>query len=262
MISTGERDFYEENGYLIVENVLSLDRLEVVRKKLEERMVVEGDQAGSEGSINPGVRRLCNLFSKGQIWEQLAVDPIVLEIARLTIGADIRWQAMNFHDPIPGVPIAHQSIHADRWFFPNCKGYMNVCWVIDDMTIENGATRIVPGSHKGPWPHDILNDDAIRAPVDGEIYTECSAGSLVFCHGDVWHGGRANTTSSTRRVIHLGFACPNTAPQYEIAQSLTPETRQRLGHNRTLIPGTLDAFGVSETWYSGRLSRVAKGAMF
>ena len=256
MISTAQKDFYLENGYLLVENVLSAEKLAKTGDALEKRYELEGSRAGSEGSINPGVRRLCNLFSKGLVWEELGVEPITIEVAKLTIGDDIRWQAMNFHDPIPGEPIAHQAIHADRWFFPNCTGYMNVCWVIDDMTVENGATRIVPGSHKGPWPQDVLNDEETRAVIEGEIYTECPAGSVVFCHGDVWHGGRANYSQSTRRAIHMGFSCPNTAPQYEISDTLTSEIRERLGDHCALIPDTLESFGLSESWYAGEVSRV------
>ena len=256
MISSAQKDFYLENGYLIVENILSSEKLAKTGDALEKRYELEGSRAGSEGSINPGVRRLCNLFSKGLVWEEMGVEPITIEVAKLTIGDDIRWQAMNFHDPIPGEPIAHQAIHADRWFFPNCTGYMNVCWAIDDMTVENGATRIVPGSHKGPWPQDVLNDEETLTVIEGEIYTECPAGSVVFCHGDVWHGGRANYSQSTRRAIHMGFSCPNTAPQYEISDTLTSEIRERLGDHCALIPDTLESFGLSESWYAGEVSRV------
>ena len=110
--------------------------------------------------------------------EELATEPIALEVARLTIGDEIRWQAMNFHDPIPGDPVAHQAIHADRSFFPNCKGYITIAWAIDDMIEENGATRVVPGSHKGPWPKEVLDDP--RAIVEGEVYAVCPAGSAGF----------------------------------------------------------------------------------
>ena len=108
MISSAQKDFYLENGYLLVENVLSAEKLAKTGDALEKRYELEGSRAGSEGSINPGVRRLCNLFSKGLVWEELGVEPITIEVAKLTIGDDIRWQAMNFHDPIPGEPIARR----------------------------------------------------------------------------------------------------------------------------------------------------------
>ena len=252
VLSNEQREFYFENGYLIIEGLLSGEKLARAGVALEERYVLEGDQAGSEaraGYSPGGVRRLANLFSKGQIWEEIAIEPVALEVARLTIGNEVRWNGMNFHDPIPGESTAHQAVHADRSIFPNCMGYMNVCWAIDDMTIENGATRLVPGSHKGPWPRDVLNEEEARDVIDGEIYTECPAGTAVFIHGDVWHGGRANYSQSTRRTLHLAFACPNAAPQCEIAGTLTSEIRARLGTHCALIPGTLESFGLSENWF-------------
>ena len=261
MISRAQTDFWEANGYLIVEGVLSPERLDALRDALEARLKLEGDAAGSEGSANPGVRRLCNLFSKGPEMEGLATEPIALEMARLTIGHEVRWQAMNFHDPLPGDTQAHQFIHADRSFFPNCQGYMNVVWAIDAMTMENGATRLVPGSHKKPWPLDTA---AGEAAIDGEIFVECSAGTAVFVHGDTWHGGRVNHTAAPRRVIHLGYSCPNTAPQYGIAEAITAETRRRLGEHCRLIPGTLAAFGLTDDPTRGkpirRIIRESAGA--
>lgn len=233
-------EFFQEHGYLVVTAVLSPSRLRELRQTLEQCYELEGDQAGSEGSDIPGVRRLCNLIGKGQALEQLAVEPIALDLARRAIGDDMRWQAMNFHDPIPGDPRPHQPLHADRAFFPHCTAYFNVVWAIDEMTAENGATRLVPGSHKKPHPRDALEDP--RAPADGEILATCPAGTAIFLHGDLWHGARANRSPSTRRVIHMGYCCPNTAPQYEIADSLTPEIRQRLGVHCALIPAPLTSF--------------------
>ncbi|NKB69087.1 MAG: hypothetical protein GKR89_18620 [Candidatus Latescibacteria bacterium] len=239
-ITAQQWDFFQEHGYLIVENVLSAQRLEIVRKTLEKRYTMEGAQAGSEGSDIQGVRRLCNLFGKGQPLEELAIEPIVLEMARRAIGDDMRWQAMNFHDPVPGDPRPHQAMHADRSFFANCTAYFNVVWAIDAMTEQNGATRLVPGSHRRPFPGDVVADP--KETVEGEIYAVCPAGSAIFLHGDTWHGGRANYSTSTRRALHLGFSCPNTKPQYEVAGNLTADIRQRLGKHCALIPASLDTF--------------------
>lgn len=249
MITDAQRRFWVDNGYLIVEGVLDAERVEELRQALEARHAFEGARAGSEGSDNPGVRRLCNLFSKGRPFERLGIEPIALEMARLAIGDDFRWQAMNFHDPLPHDPRCHQSIHADRSFFPGCTGYLNVVWVLDPMTVANGATRIVPGSHRRPWPLDLPDG---KAKVEGEICTECGAGAAVFIHGDCWHGGRANGTDAPRRVIHMGFACPATPPQYEIAGAISAGTRARLGDLAWLVPETLDRYGYSDDPTRGR----------
>ncbi len=244
MISVQQWDFFQEHGYLIVENVISVQRLAALREALEKRYDLEGEKAGTEGSTPPGVRRLCNLIGKGRAFEELAIEPIALEMARLVIGEDMRWQAMNFHDPMPGDPRPIQAIHADRSFFKNCTAYLNVVWALDDMTEENGATRLVPGSHKKPWPRDILDD--LKEAVAGEIYATCTAGTGIFCHGDIWHGARANLSKSPRRVIHMGYSCTNTAPQYEIAGSLTQAIRERLGAHCALIPDPLTSFDLEK----------------
>ena len=143
-------------------------------------------------------------------------------LARLTIGTTAKWQAMNGHDPLPGRLEARQPIHADRMFFSGCDGYMNCIWALDDFTAERGATRVISGSHRRPWPTAL---PAPLLPVDGEEQVECRAGSLIVTHGDLWHGGCANLATqpaSTRRAIHLGFACEGTRPQYDIAASFEP----------------------------------------
>lgn len=240
LISTQQWKSFEDQGYLIVENVLSAQRLDALKEVLEKRYILEGDKAGSEGSAPQGVRRLCNLIGKDRVLEELAIEPIALEMAKRAIGNDMRWQAMNFHDPIPGDPRPRQAIHSDRSFFKNCTAYFNVVWALDEMTRQNGATRLVPQSHNKPWPRDVLTDP--KETVPGEIYAVCPAGTAIFLHGDVWHGGRANYSTSPRRAIHLGYSCPNTRPQYEIAGSMTPEIRQRLDVHCALIPDPLTSF--------------------
>ena len=82
----------------------------------------------------------------------------------------------------------------------------------------------------------------------------CGQGSAVFCHGDLWHGACDNHSSGTRRVIHLGFACPSTRPQYEIAGALPDATRALYPRtsqlapfqNRWRVPANYKSEGITE----------------
>ena len=71
-------------------------------------------------------------------------------------------------------------MHADRMFFPNCVGYMNCIWCLDEFSAECGATRLVSGSHRRPWPtaSELLTDPL--QPVEGQEQVECPAGSLII----------------------------------------------------------------------------------
>lgn len=227
LIRSEDRAFFLEHGYLILERLIGPARLERAREALEARYALEGERGGWEQpGTHPNVRRLCNLFAKGDVFVDLAVEPVLLAFAELVIGREFRWQAMNAHDPRPGIR-TRQALHADRQFFAGCQGYLNVIWALDDLTAENGATRLVPGSHRRPWPRAVLDNPL--APVEGEIQALAPAGSAILVHGDTWHGACDNNSAGTRRVLHLGYACPNTAPQYEISATLPESVRQRLG---------------------------------
>ena len=185
-----QREYFERNGYVIVEGHLSPARLAALRTAVEELYAAEGARAGWEQpAVAPFVRRLCNLFSKGNLFVELATDPLVLQYAELVIGRPVRWHAMNAHDPLSGYRHPYQAIHADRQHWPQMPAYFNVLWPLDDSTAENGATRLVPGSHRLPFPAAVLEDP--RAPVDGEVLAICPAGSAIMVHGDTWHGARA-----------------------------------------------------------------------
>ena len=103
-------------------------------------------------------------------------------------------------------------------------------WALTDFTHENGATRIVPGSHR--WEKD-------RQPPDGEIVSaEMRAGSVLLYNGTVLHGGGENTTIHERVGVLLHYtlnwlrqeenqylSCPP-----EIAKGLDPELRALMGY--------------------------------
>jgi ectoine hydroxylase-related dioxygenase (phytanoyl-CoA dioxygenase family) len=73
-----------------------------------------------------------------------------------------------------------------------------VLYALCDFTAENGATRVVPGSHL--WP-------ANRKPQPDEVIAaEMPAGSAIYYLGKTLHGGGANTTDTMRRALFLGFS--------------------------------------------------------
>jgi|EP01047_Picozoa_sp_COSAG01_P027774 ectoine hydroxylase-related dioxygenase (phytanoyl-CoA dioxygenase family) len=242
-LSAAQRARFSAAGFCIVPAFLSPPLLARVREALERRVAYEGSSSGWEGGHSGVARRLCNLMSKGDVFADLATDPLMLEAAHLSVGAGRRviWNAMNFHDPVPG-EVARQPLHADRAFFPCCRGYCNAIIACDAFTVQNGATRLVPGSHHRPWPNEqpgnrLGLDDGSQlwqplpeplGPAEGEIFAECAAGSVVLCHGDLWHGCCDNHSAGTRRSIHVGFACDRTRPQYEIAATIPDATRDRL----------------------------------
>ena len=111
-----------------------------------------------------------------------------------------------------------QSLHRDMPYVENTPLSVNVVWMLDDFTVENGATRVVPGSHKrreGPEPNRVYED---------EITAIAPAGTLLLFDTHTWHGGGANHTDRLRRGFHVHYCRSWVKPQRDHPRSIDEET--------------------------------------
>lgn len=100
-------------------------------------------------------------------------------------------------------------------------------------TIENGATRMVPGSHL--WGDDIGPDPASPSVA----YAEMDVGEAAFMLASTYHGGSTNFSTDQNRLIYLMFMCKGTIRQEfatlveyppEVAKGFSKLCQQRLGY--------------------------------
>jgi ectoine hydroxylase-related dioxygenase (phytanoyl-CoA dioxygenase family) len=100
----------------------------------------------------------------------------------------------------------------------------NTVWMLDDFKEENGALRVVPGSHR--WhklPQTEITD--LKATHPSEQLVTGAAGTLVVMNAHCWHGGTANRTGRHRRALH-GFYCRFDKPQQQYQKALIPQEVQ------------------------------------
>lgn len=222
------RERLDSSGFAVIQDVLDAETLATVRNRVEELYESEGENAGSEFRMEPGTRRLANLVDKGKIFERLIATPKVLEQVAYVLGKDFKLSSFNARSANAFASEA-QPLHCDAAALPDEKGFWvcNTIWLLDDFTPENGATRVVPGSHK--WcklPASVLADPAASHPQ--EILVLGRAGSVVVMNTHAWHGGTANRTAHPRRALHA-FYCRNDKPQQQYQKRLLrPETQARL----------------------------------
>ena len=223
-----EKQHLNDEGYLLLENFMSKELLEAVRHRIEEIFAEEGERAGAEFKQEPQSRRLANLVNKGEIFQQIIVIPRVLEYVSHVLGPRFKLSSLNARSANPYSDWV-QPLHCDAGAVPDEKGYWvcNVIWLLDDFTTENGAIRMVPGSHQwGILPQDVLPDP--QAPHADEVLLTGRAGSAVIMNVHMWHGATANRTGSARRALH-SFYCRWDKPQQQYQKKLvSPEVQRRL----------------------------------
>ena len=124
--------------------------------------------------------------------------------------------------------MGHQAMHADYWGSLE-DGYVacNSGWMLDDFKVENGATRVVPGSHLfGKRPEDVMEDPKALHP--DEVRVTGPAGTLVVFNGYLWHGGTLNDTEVPRRGVFQVYSRRDVERQNDQAAALDAKLAERL----------------------------------
>jgi ectoine hydroxylase-related dioxygenase (phytanoyl-CoA dioxygenase family) len=227
-MTAAERAQLDEQGYVTLERFVSENLLNELRERVEQLWSEEGCRAGSEFKQEEQTRRLANLVNKGEIFQRMIYMPDILEYVAHVLGSRFKLSSLNARSANPHSD-AVQPLHCDMGAIPDEHGnwVCNTVWMLDDFTTDNGAIRMVPGSHR--WrklPQDVLEDP--KAPHPDEVLLTGPAGTVVVMNAHMWHGGTANRTPAPRRALHA-FYCRWDKPQQQYQKQLvSPEVQARL----------------------------------
>jgi ectoine hydroxylase-related dioxygenase (phytanoyl-CoA dioxygenase family) len=209
----------DESGYVLLPNLMDAGLLARLRERVEQLFLAEGESAGAEFKTEPGARRLANLVNKGAVFRQIAVHPGVLPLVTHVLGGSVKLSSLNARsaNPCGDKP---QPLHCDMGALPDERGawVCNTVWLLDDFTEQNGALRVVPGSHRrNRLPQDELDDLAADHPQQRMVTG--AAGSVIVMNAHLWHGGTANWTRNPRTAVHA-FYCRRDKPQQQYQKQL------------------------------------------
>ena len=201
-----------EQGFAVVPDVFSPGEVDRMRTAIEEVFTREEGALAGHG---PHVRFSINLTNKHAIFRDMVQHPVLMELMAGLLGDDFILASLHTRSTYPGAPA--QGLHRDwlldrRIPFPT---HVNSMWMLDDFTAENGATRVVPGSHL--WDEE---------PETGRAYPEVQAsgkaGSVAVFDSRLYHAGGANRSTGRRRGL-TGFFCRAWAkPQEDHTRSIDP----------------------------------------
>jgi ectoine hydroxylase-related dioxygenase (phytanoyl-CoA dioxygenase family) len=224
-IDADVKERLDRDGYAPLAGVLSDEQVTRMRARLAELMAAEGDRAGIEVHQEAGTDRLADLVNKDPVFEVCFTDPRVLACIAHVLG-EFKLSSLNSRAALPGQ--GRQALHAEGG--PVGPGPYRVCnsiWLLDDFTMDNGATRVVPGSHRLTVSvREVMADPAAAHP--DEVKLTGPAGTVVVFNSHLWHGGTLNRTSRQRRAVHSYFTRRGNSQQLDQQKYVRPETLARL----------------------------------
>lgn len=237
LVDAETRRRLDEDGFAPLPGILSDDQLVAIRARLAELSEQEGESAGLEVHQEVGTDRLSDLVNKDPMFDVCFTHPAVLAAVQHVLG-EFKLSSLNSRAALPGK--GHQGLHAD-WGEPVTPSEYQVCnsiWLLDDFTAENGATRVVPGSHRsGQRPADAMADPQATHPDEAQLVAP--AGTVVIFNSHVWHGGTLNRSSAPRRAMHSYFTRRHNPQQLDQVKYLRPETQARLSDAAQYVLGVL-----------------------
>jgi ectoine hydroxylase-related dioxygenase (phytanoyl-CoA dioxygenase family) len=213
-----------------VEGLLPRDELAAARASLAD--VLAATPEGRNDFEGFKTQRVYALFAKTRAFDGPATHPLLLGVLDRVLG-HYQLSAPTGIQIGPGEKA--QFLHRDDQIYPLPPDYrdvvLNTMWALDDFTEANGATRLVPGSHR--WT------DRQPGPDDEVVQAVMPAGTVLFYVGKIWHGGGANTTDRPRLGVILEYAAAWLRAQEnhilavprDVAAELPERLQELLGYN-------------------------------
>lgn len=233
-LTQAEKEQLNRDGYLPLPGILTPKQVAAFNDRLAELLAKEGTEAGKEVHQEAGTNRLSDLVNKDPMFTVCFTHPKVLAAISHVLKGDLKLSSLNARAALPGQGLQH--LHAD-WGRAVKPGDFSVCnsiWLLDDFTEDNGATRVVPGSHNsGKTPRDEMDDPG--APHPDEKMVLAPAGTVVVFNSHTWHGGTLNRTDKPRRAMHSYFTRRDLPQQLDQKKYIRPETRARLSEAAQVI---------------------------
>lgn len=265
-LSEAQRRALDDHGYFVLHGVLNPAQCAAMAEAVDRIARAEGERAGREVSQESGTVRISDIFNKTDAFDDVLLIKPLLAASQYLLG-DFKLHGANVREPRQGS--GQQPLHADTVKLPD-GGWclVNSLILFDEMTLTNGPTRIVPGSHK--WaPLNVPGENALDyaakrsegphqwateggadvaaasaespmmgdtshfpedpfAPFPGEVLVTVPAGSVVVCNAHMWHGGTRKQDGTRRRQLHLSYIRRDMPQQLVQRDYLTPALAGRL----------------------------------
>ncbi len=259
MITDRDKYFFDLNGFLLLKGALSADEVSDLNATVDSILplqpdewcgYVHGHSYGDEEGLN-----LQQIYEGGEPFEKLIDHPSWIEKVKYFVGGE---GTFDYHTgPLfidenfvsvrgPGQAIGlhsggHEGTKRTQYRYYNGRfqcGQINILIALTDIGEGDGATMVVPGSHKAHFPHPdfdkhkMFSEEPSVDNVEGAIEIHMDAGDAILFVDAISHGSAKRTNEGNRRiaVYRYGPSWGNFRGGYtvspELLERLTPDRRQ------------------------------------
>ncbi|MBB4642989.1 MULTISPECIES: phytanoyl-CoA dioxygenase family protein [Sphingomonadales] len=263
----------DQFGYAILADVVTSSGLEVLRKRLIEQAHAErlaGIALLNDENDKPLPKETIQtvdpvliprqivmmLYNKGEPFREIAHDPNLLACVRHVLGGR-EFNLSGLAAQITNLGRTAQKLHTDQDqlpFDPSKVYVANILVMVSDFTEANGATIVVPGSHRWPrppWsrspntaPDYPFRNGGMPAIAMDSVAVEGKAGSALILDGRLWHGAGAHVAPGVpRHAISCSYILPFLRQYENLPANVMPEIFKALSDEERCLLGYAGARG-------------------
>jgi len=263
LLTDEQRQYYEDNGYLVIRNLVPKNELEIYRQRFID--LAEGRihppatitmmrdisvvKAGNPKALGESAITKIQSFQDEEVLFKYCETPIILDYVSCFTGPNITAiHTMLINKPPNVGKTGRHPLHQDLYYFPFRPADRIVCaWTaMEKINRDNGCLVVLPGTHRGELlAHTYPDWDAeggVNAAYHGiklntmpeRVHLTMEAGDTVFFHPILIHGSGANKTRGYRKAISCHYCSsdcyhidPKGTSHQEIAAEVEAVTSNR-----------------------------------
>jgi len=241
-------------GYTVLDSGLSTDAIAQYRDRIGAIVHMQESEFGGKeligqiGEANTGRA----LLAYDEAFLSLAANPLLIGLVQRMLGEFVILSQQNSILLEPGDKHNQAKYHRDlpyQHFTSSRPLAINALFCVDPFTIENGATKVIPGSHKyEPFPSEATVRRLERVAV-------APAGSFIVLDAMVFHSAGRNRSNAIRHGVNHVFVLPFMRQQIDLPRMLNgkyaddPFLRKLLGYETQTPAGVIE-------WRQERLQKL------
>ena len=212
----------KRNGFTIYPNAIEPNDLAIIRKKIKNIYEIQVDEIGGEENLDiiHDQGFVMSLLSYDNFFVDFAVGNKCLKFADYFLGSYYQLfcqngvinQSNRSSDQI--INMWHRDLN--YLHFTTSKPFgINIFFCIDDFTPENGATYMLPGSHR------FEEFPGIEFAEQHKVQLEAKAGSALVFDAMIFHRAGRNTSDKSRVTMTNIYTYPFMKQQIDLPYSIS-----------------------------------------